>query len=146
MRTGLSAVGWVGLVLVLVVGIAAASFGIRWVMAGPSGKLEAREQILSGNSRIEAYNRFFNQCASVQALEAAIDESEAQLKTAVSVADQERIRTNLNAQRTARARAIFQYNADSTKNYTSGQFRDLDLPFQLDPAPYTGVNKTTCAA
>lgn len=147
MKAALSSVGAVLLVAIGVAVIAGAIFGIRWVVAGPSGKLNAREQILSGSNRIQAYTRFFDLCASVQTSEAALDASYAELPTAKGD-DKQRILTNITAQRINRAEAINTYNADAEKTYTVGQFRSLRLPFQLstgDPT-YTKGAHTLCAA
>src|SRR4051812_28238322 len=125
--------------------IAAAIFGIRWAMAGPSGKLQAREQILSGQNRIRAYDHFFSVCGSVQNAEAALDASYEELAQTAKddFADLGRIRTNITANKIARQSAVNEYNLDARKSYTDGQFRDLDLPYQL-PVLYEKGNRTSC--
>lgn len=139
--------------LVLVVGVA--SWGFGWIFAGPKGALEARQQILSGANRIQAYNHFFDQCVSVQKLEFASDAQQAELAAASGQDDRDRILANIAGITAERAGAVAQYNADAEKTYTIGQFRDLKLPFQIDEASqpsgwqanYTpkGVH-TTCVA
>lgn len=129
----LSAIGW---------GI---SFAWGWMTAGPSGKLQARQQILSGDNRIQAYNHFFDLCASVQTAETAIDSTNAQLALPQSADDKSRLETNLQAQIINRAEAVNQYNQDAAKSYTVGQFRSLALPYSL-PTDYQKGAHTTCAS
>ena len=55
--------------------------------------------------------------------------------------DASRIQTNLTAVRANRAELINRYNADASREFTVGQFRDNDLPYQLNP----DVERTVCA-
>lgn len=126
LSVALLGLGLVVLAVVLFAGV----FAFRWFYAEPEGQLEAREQILSGSSRINAYNHFFNQCGAVQKAEAGIGALEVQLESA-SVDDRDRVLSFLTGARVTRENAIVQYNADASKNYTIGQFRDLNLPYQL---------------
>lgn len=96
------------------------------------GRIAANEQIKSGSNRIAQYDRFFNICASVQALELARDQHRFELAATSNETRREQIRQNINAVNSLRARAITTYNADARKNYTSGQFRDSDLPYEID--------------
>jgi len=136
----LKPVGIVFGVLALVTVVAVTTFGIRWVTAGPKGKLAAREQIQSGSNRIAQYEHFFNLCASVQGLEASLVAQNRQLKNTEG-SDRDRIMSNIAGIEAERGRAIAQYNVDARKSYTSGQFRSSDLPYQLD---FEG--STTCVA
>ena len=105
---------------------------IQWFTAPARGALSAREKIQAdGNFRIQAYDSFFNQCADVQSLEVAIAASKAELATATTDREKARINTNITAQTLARADAVTQYNADSTKRYTVGQFKASGLPYRL---------------
>lgn len=62
------------LVGAIVVGIATAAGAIQWGTADIRGKLDAREQIhANGSYRIDAYDHFFNLCASVQTNEQNLD-------------------------------------------------------------------------
>lgn len=128
------------LVTVLAWGIA---FGWGWITAGPTGQLEARQDILSGDTRIAAYNHFHNLCASIQGNEGQIDELEATLET-ISDDGRDRILVSIAGVRGARHQAIAQYNADAAKDYTIGQFLDLDLPRTLVDHEYPEGGKTKC--
>lgn len=127
---GLS-VAWLLGIIALVVLAGAIFFGIRWVMAEPSGKLQARESIQSGPNRIAAYNLFFDRCAAVQTDEATIKALKGELSTGPSESRRDQINATLVALVGSRAEKINQYNADARKDYTIGQFRSSGLPFQL---------------
>lgn len=135
----------VAVVFLVVIGVVG-QFAFDWFTAGPRGELEARQQILSGDNRIQAYDHFFDLCASVQAVEASIDQTLIQLDTPVNQDDTIRLRTNLNGQQATRARAISQYNVDARKSYTVGQFRSLSLPYQLPTDDHQKGERTSCEA
>lgn len=122
---------WIVMVLVAIFALSALVFGIRWITAGPKGKLQAREQIQSGNSRISAYNHFFDLCAAVQSDEAAIGSLKEELGTGPTASRRTQIQASLTALRSGRAEKINQYNADARKDYTIGQFRSSGLPYTL---------------
>jgi hypothetical protein len=117
-------------------------FGIRWITAEPKGALDAREQILSGSSRIQAYDHFFNLCASVQTAEQNLMAAYEELATAPAD-DKNRLRTNITGLLATRNGAVNQYNADAAKSYTIGQFRASNLPYTL-PQTYTKGSVVTC--
>jgi hypothetical protein len=119
------------------------AFGIQWGTAPIRGKLQAREQIYSGNFTIQAYNSFFDKCASVQTLDQALNESYSELATATGD-DKSRIETNIGAQLNSRNDAVNQYNADSHKTWTVGQFKARNLPYSLPP--YQKGQVTSCGA
>jgi hypothetical protein len=120
------------------------AFGIQWGTAPARGKLQAREQIQSGNYRIQAYNHFFDLCASVQTMDQALNQSYSDLATSTSDDDRERIRTNISGQMNTRNDAVNTYNADSHKSYTVGQFKSSNLPYSLPP--YTKGEVIQCGA
>lgn len=123
---------WILMVVVAVVAIAVLTFGIRWITAGPKGQLQAREQIQSGNTRISAYNHFFDLCAAVQSDEAAIQSLNQERDTTKPTPSRlTQINASLTALRSARAEKINQYNADARKDYTIGQFKSSGLPYTL---------------
>lgn len=142
MKYGLAVIGMIA----LLVGGTLATYAIQWYTAPARGALDAREKIqANGDFRIAAYDHYFNECASIQGIESTIEFSRQQLATVTSQAEQNRIATNLTALQSARAEAIAQYNADSAKSYTQGQFKSSNLPYRIALTPYTGV-PTTCTA
>ena len=99
--------------------------------------------------------RFFNQCASIQGLEGKIDELTAQLaQLQPGTREYNYTLSSLTGTKGLRREAIARYNQDALKDYTEGQFRDKDLPYQManneyPPAPENkAINggRTTCAA
>lgn len=118
--------------MVLIWGIVAAGWGIKVATAGLYGRGEAHVQIHSANFMIEAYNSFHDQYGSILALEGQIVETETYLKTLEPNSREYTFASiNLLSLRNLRHTAIQKYNADARKNWTEGQFRDADLPYQI---------------
>ena len=124
------------------------SFGMQVATAGLVGRGEARIQIQSASSRIANYNHFFDKCSSIQGHEGAIDALLDELALYERGSnDFSRVATNLTGVKAARAQAIAEYNNNAQKDYTSGQFRDSDLPYVLDTTSYPQIGRhTVCIA
>ena len=131
---------WVAMGFALILVVVFAVGITRWVTADARGRLQAREQILSGPARIAAYNHFFDLCAQVQSDEATMRALNDELKGAPPEIRKNQIAVTLTALVAGRAEKINQYNADARKDYTIGQFRNLALPFTLD----INQKETTC--
>ncbi len=116
--------------------------GVQWITADAKGATAARTRILSAETRITAYNHFFDACSGIQGLEGTIASQEEVLEDAETPRERERIRTNIAGTKGLRLQAIAKYNTDAGKDYTIGQFRDLDLPHQLNPER----NPTLCVS
>jgi hypothetical protein len=152
MSDGIKVVGATILAILFVaavsVGIATLAGAIQWGTADIRGKLNAREQIhANGSYRIDAYEHFFNLCASVQTNEQNLDAQYDELNAAQDVGDKEnveRIQANISGLRSAIADAVNQYNADANKSYTVGQFRSSSLPYQLSTDAYRKGVHTKC--
>lgn len=127
--------------------LAWAIWGLGVATAGLYGRGEARKQIQSAPFRIEAYQGFFNLCASIQGLEGKVDALDAQL-AALQPGTREYNLTlsSLTGVKGLRREAIARYNQDALKDYTEGQFRDKDLPYQLADSDYPKGGKTKCAS
>lgn len=142
MKTGLLAVlGVIALIVVSIV-IAIGHWAFSWWAAPYQGKLQARQQIQSGNNRIQAYQQFFDECAAVQVMDQALNQSYAELGVA-GKGDASRIETNITAQLNARNTAAAQYNAQSHESYTNAQFKASSLPYEI--GSYTKGEVTQCA-
>lgn len=130
--------------IVAVIGLVAIMWGIQWATAPIRGALDAREQIQAdGSFRIAAYDSFFNQCASIQGLEGRLDVAFKQLDQSP---ESNRLSANVAGLQGLRFEAIAKYNGDAAKEYTEGQFRDSDLPYQLPAKEYNlGDRKTQCS-
>jgi hypothetical protein len=133
---------WALGIVALILLITAISWGWRYATADPKGRVEAREQIFSGSSRIQAYDHFFNLCAAVQTAEQNLVAAYEELGTAPED-DKQRIRTNITGLLATRNDAVNQYNVDAGKDYTIGQFRASNLPFNL-PSTYQKGQVVTC--
>lgn len=144
-------------VLVIVVFLAviwilvAAVWGLGVATAGIYGRGEAYKEIQSADFRIQAYQTFFNQCASIQGLEGQIDELTAILGQYEQGSREYKITlTSIAGAKGARHQAIAKYNNDAQKSWTEGQFRDKNLPYRIMDTNYPGekgkeVGKTLCA-
>lgn len=142
---------WVigGAALLLVVGLLIAGmavFGVGWFQRSTAdfrGETAALEDILADpNRRISAYEHFFDLCASIQGHEDTIRALEAELETDPSESRTEQIQGAITANRAQRDGKIRQYNVDASQHYTVGQFRDANLPNQLD----VDTEETTCVS
>lgn len=127
--------------------VASALWGFSVATAGIYGRGEAHKQIQSAEFRITAYNHFFDLCVAVQTDEGSLD---AQFDLLAQTTDAETTRivnVNIAALKANRLRSINQYNADAAKDYTIGQFRDANLPYQLPAVSYDKKGPhTQCAA
>ncbi len=140
-------VAWSAGVIGLILLIGVIGYGLSWWAAPWQGKLEARQQIESGANRIAKYDTFFNQCASIQGIEATLDALDEELATAdKGTFNYDRIQANITGNKSARLNAIAQYNADANKEYTGGQFRDSNLPFQIPATAHAKGDRTRCTA
>lgn len=134
--------GWkIGIAVVLAMlaiwGIVVAGWGLGVATAGLYGRGEAHKQIQSADFRIAAYNQFFNQYASIKSLEGKIDELTNTLgMLEPGTREYNYTLTALTGTKGLRHEAIQQYNADARKNWTEGQFRDNDLPYQIPDTSY----------
>lgn len=120
-------------------------WGWQWITAEIRGSVGAREKITADpNFRIQAYQSFFEQCSSIQALERDIEEQQKLLEIIQDPQRREIIQLNVASITGARNGAVDRYNQNALKNWTEGQFRDNDLPYQIPTTYRTGV-RTICA-
>jgi hypothetical protein len=142
---GALAIGVGIIVLTVIIGLVGI-FGFGWLSnstANFRGEVSKRNMVeANGAYRIAAYDHFFDLCQQVQATEASISNTEDVLKTTTDAQLKTQYTANLLALRNNRADLITQYNADSDKSYTEGQFKSSNLPYELN------VNKenTVCHA
>lgn len=130
-------IGAVILFFVVIVGIILISGGASWLTAPFRGAVEQREIVQAdGSYRIAAYEKFYDDCAAVQAVEDQL----AVMKENKSLPDVQR-ETNILALTNMRNTLIREYNADSRKADTIENFKASDLPYQLNLE-----ETTTCSA
>ncbi|OGZ62567.1 MAG: hypothetical protein A3H51_00975 [Candidatus Spechtbacteria bacterium RIFCSPLOWO2_02_FULL_38_8] len=126
--------------------VVVAIWGLGVATAGIYGRGEAHKDIQSADFRIQAYQTFFNQCASIQGLEGQIDELTTALEYYQPGSREYNITvTSIAGVKGARHQAIARYNQDALKDWTEGQFRDADLPYQIPDTNYPEGGKTRCA-
>lgn len=110
-------------------------FGFGWLSnttANYRGEVSKRNLVeANGSYRIAAYNHFFDLCQHVQSDEASIANLQDELKTTKDPQRVEVLNASITALRNNRADAITQYNTDSDKSYTEGQFKSSNLPYTL---------------
>lgn len=136
----LMVLGGLAAFVVVIVGV----YAIQYYTADARGRVAANEVVKSGASRLTNYNMFFDRCAAIQGHEGTLDALRDELKTATLDGDKARINANITGVSSQRAQSIAQYNQDALK-WTSGQFRDAELPYQIPTGAYDGKAKTTCA-
>jgi len=127
------------IVAVLIVGgvLMIGGFFFDWFTAEPLGRLEARKELMSGEYRLESYNWFHDQYASIKALEGKIDVLIQQKELyEPGTKEYQMASTNVIASQALRMEAIALYNQNSQKDYTRAQWKDPDLPYLLPVTPY----------
>lgn len=132
---GLAIAAFIGLIA-LIVGLGFAGvYGQGWFTdktANRQGETQ-KKNLVEGNGQyhIAAYNHFFDLCQQVQTKEVTIDELRNELKTHPDPQRVAVINASLTALVSSRADLVTQYNTDSEKSYTVGQFKSADLPYNL---------------
>lgn len=124
-----------GVVLIAILMIALWGFGV--LTADIKGQGEAHKEIHSAEFRLEAYNYFYDQYHSILGMEGSIDANINTLSQFENTSKEYgRIVINIAALQSLRHQAIQEYNANASKDYTIGQFRDAGLPYQLEDKEY----------
>lgn len=132
------------LVTGMIVGITAAGWGISWVTAPFRGAVGAREKIQADpNFRLDAYNSFYNQCASIQALEGDEDSQTTLLSSVTNENDKRILNANIAALEGTRSGAIARYNIESHKQWTVAQFKSRALVYEIPTGSYLTFNSAT---
>ncbi len=112
-------------------------WGLGVATAGLYGRGEVHKQVNDPDFMIAAYDSFFNQYASIKALEGQIDELTATLALQdPGTREYNYTLTSLTGAKGLRHTAIQKYNADARKGWTEGQFRDASLPYQIPDTSY----------
>ena len=133
---------WLAFILLAIAVCTVGSYAFKYYMAPVAGKANAEWKIESADSRIGNYEKFFDQCASIQGYESAIQVQQEALLAATTPEDKSRLNTVIAGIKAQRSRAIAQYNADVRKEYTAGRFKDASLPQQIDDS--VSGSKTVC--
>lgn len=131
-------VGFILFIMVLSLG----TLAWRYFTADIKGIVGAEETITSSGFRLGAYERFFDQCAAVQAIDVKLATQQRLLKSEEGDARQMVLR-NISGLEAQRANMVSEYNAASTKDYTEARFKDAKLPYRLSLA-YDPNNPVAC--
>lgn len=135
--------GILGVILFVGVGVGG-GWAWRYYTASIEGKVAAQQQIQSAPHRIIAYNHFFDLCAGVRADEVSLVAQTELLETITDAVQRSRVQTNIIGLIGHRAGLIEEYNVNARKDYTQGQFRDSDLPYQLVPITWQKGERMSC--
>lgn len=117
---------------VAIVLLVAGTLGIKYLTADTRGQVDANERIKAdGGNRIAEYERFFDLCSSAMTTQDQIDNLEDEAKTAEEPRLTQ-ISSSITALKGKLSENVNDYNSAASRDYTSGQFRDSNLPFELD--------------
>lgn len=104
--------------------------GFRYITADARGAVDAHEKIKSGDNRIAEYDRFFDLCSAALTTQDQIDNLEEEKETAEEPRLSQ-LTSSITALKGKLSENVNDYNSAASRDYTSGQFRDSDLPYQL---------------
>jgi hypothetical protein len=125
-----------GVALVAIVLVIGGIFGLRWVLAEPSGAIQQREMTVgNGAYRIQAYEQFFTDCGSAktvqQNLAAAVTAAQQGRDSGVDANRQAQLDANVTGLTAQLNRAVNDYNAHARETDTRAHFLDSTLPFEI---------------
>lgn len=114
--------------------VIALGFGLFWFSTETSmrtadrrGEVEKMEQVeANGARRIADYEWFHNTCQDIVAQNQNIELAEQTLKG-------DKKTETLYALNATHNDTVADYNSRASQDYTSGQFKDSDLPYEIDP-------------
>lgn len=118
--------------LVLMALVIGGTWTYKWYTAPIRGKIEMREQIQNKDHRRYSYEHFYDMYASHESYKDSLRAQKQVLDTADGN-QENRVRQNIAALKSQMARVREEYNADSRKTKTAGQFKAWDLPKRLEP-------------
>lgn len=109
--------------------------GVKQITASFRGETAEKERtVADGAFRVTSYEKFFDLCSAIQAKEARIRNTEAQLdrmKDTLTPFDEERLNGAVLANQNQRAELITQYNALTSNKFRSA-YLDAGLPTDID--------------
>lgn len=132
-RGGLTVGGTVVLGIVGILALILTVSGIMWATADLRGATDANEQIKAdGDFRIAAYDEFYSLCSAAQTHQQALENAEERVKGTNDADQLENNQTDVFALQNQLNSTVNEYNAKAASDYTVGQFRDSDLPYQIN--------------
>lgn len=125
-----------GILLASIIGIVAIIFiggAISIATANFRGTVDKNEKInADGGYRIAAYDEFYSLCSSIQSQADGIENQEEELENTEDPDRKETLESGILAMKNSRAETINEYNSKAAATGTRGQFRDSDLPYEID--------------
>ncbi len=126
-------VGVVVAVIVLLVGLFYLSGAISIFTAPFRGEVDKNEKVeADGDYRIAAYDEFYKLCSSVQSKNDQINILQLEMNTTTDETRKAQLQSAITAQQNTKAELVNEYNSKAAGEYTKGQFRDSDLPYEID--------------
>lgn len=98
------------------------------------GEVDKVEQIEGdGGYRIDSNDKFYDLCGDISAKQDEIELLQSSADSAATEEERQRLQGAVTANQIVLAQMVEDYNADARNTYTKGQFRNSDLPYQIDP-------------
>jgi hypothetical protein len=118
--------------------------GIISIATAPfRGEVEKHELVeADGSYRIAAYDQFYQLCSSIQSQNDTIKNLEDEMDSATDEQRKQQLQSGITANKNTKAQLANEYNAKAASEYTRGQFKDSDLPYQISPTE----ERVTCNA
>ncbi len=120
-------------VLVLSVGLMFVTGTISIFTAPFRGEVEKNELVeADGSYRIAAYDEFYKLCSSIKSKNDQIKIFTNELAVTENKSRKVQLLSAITAQQNVKAELVNEYNSKAASEYTKGQFRDSDLPYEID--------------
>lgn len=104
----------------------------KWTTAPTRGAVEQRERVQGVDHRIQSYEHFYDLYANYESYKDTLQTQKDVMSETEDKSEKRKIRQNIAAIKSQMARVREQYNADSKKVKTMGQFKSWDLPKTLN--------------
>ena len=118
-------IGYSILGIVSIGAVAASIYGIKWAIAPAQGALEKRQEVQSGDYRKYSYEHFYDLYVAIQRKRGSL---RSQCDYLDHAGNKDEVYQRIAALRAQLISNIEQYNQDSRKMETMGQFKSTDLP------------------
>lgn len=132
-RAGRFGLGWVLVVVLFVTIISVGGWGLTVLLSGPKGRGDAIIEKNSANNWVKAQKEFNDRYQDILATDLKIDAAKDALK---GHANDTVLQTNYNGLVNYCLSAVGEYNS-LARSYLAADFRDADLPSQIDPTNST---------
>lgn len=125
----------VGIVLaaLFVLGIIYLSGSLSMLTADFRGEVQEKERVRAdGDYRVANYDMFFEKCSDAKSLQQQIENQE-ELAAKTDDPDQQQIyESGALGMKQSLEKVVNDYNAKAASEGTRGEFRDSDLPYEID--------------